>query len=65
MINWTKLLQVRLETEEDAPLAIRQIAESLPDNMLLRMLTKCEDKGHKELASFLKDEAVRRGLGQQ
>ena len=62
MINWIDLLQIRLESEEDASEAARRIAEALPDRILLNMITTCDRKGHRKVQVYLAEEAFKRNL---
>ena len=62
MLDWTKLLNIKMESEEDAPRVIRELAETMPDNMLLSLLKKSKERGHSQLIPYLEEEKKKRGL---
>lgn len=62
MIDWSKFLKVKIETEEDVPAAIQQLAECVPDNMLLSMIAKSKKRNHDLLLKYLEAEKEKRGL---
>ena len=62
MIDWVKFLKVKVESEEDVPGAIRQLCESMSNNMLLRILEKSRQRHHDELIPYLEEEKNKRRL---
>ena len=60
MLDWSKFLKV-LELK-DAPEAIRQLMQSMPDNMLLNIFRKSIERKHDQLTPYLLEEIKNRGL---
>lgn len=62
MINWTKLLQTKLTSKEDAPEALDNLISAIPDNMLLSMLQTAVKNQDYKVAASLKKEKDKRGI---
>lgn len=62
MINWTKLLQIKLTSKEDAPEALDSLTSAIPNNMLLSMIQTAVKNQDYKVAARLKKEKEKRGI---
>lgn len=62
MLDWSKLLKVKIESKEDVPRAMSMLCETMPNNMLLNMIKKSKERGHEDVLKYLEEEKIKRGV---
>lgn len=60
MIDWKKLENLKIESEEDIPEALNTLVKSLPNEWLDKFIWKCKMRGEYVLQAYLEDEKRKR-----